>query len=345
MKALRWYAKNDLRYEDVPEPGVGPGQVKVKVRFTGICGTDLHEYLGGPIFISNPPLTLGHEFSGKIIEVGQGVSGVMVGDRVGADGYWSCGHCFYCLRNMRNLCNQGAFTGVMGRDGSMAEYIVVPEDTVYRLPDGVSDEFGALLEPLAVGFHAVRQGGLKVGETVAILGAGPIGICTLIAAKIAGAAKIAVFEISRSRREKALAMGATVALDPKEVDPAKAMQEMTGGLGADVAIDCIGIPISGPLAIDLARKAGMAVIVGISSGPSSYNFMNLWATEKKVVGSQGYARETAFVVELLASGKITAEDARGLITARVPLQSAVEKGFRELTTNAEKHLKILVQSS
>ena len=342
MKALRWHGKQDLRYEDVPEPSPGPGQVKVKVRFTGICATDMHEYQNGPILISVPSLILGHEFSGDVVQVGEGVSKLKSGDRVGADGYWSCGKCFYCQRNMRNLCNQGAFTGVLGDcEGSMAEYIVVPEDTLYKLTDNISYEVGALIEPLAVGFHAVKQGKLMVGDTVAILGAGPIGICTLIAAKVAGASKIFVSEISKTRGEKALAMGATEIINPKEIDPVKKIHELTNGSGVDIAIDCIGLPFSGPQALDIVRKAGTAVIVGISSTPSEFTFMNIWATEKIIVGSQGYAREASFVVDLLSRNAI---DTSGLITAKVALKDGVEKGFEELIRNPDKHVKILLES-
>jgi (R,R)-butanediol dehydrogenase/meso-butanediol dehydrogenase/diacetyl reductase len=194
---------------------------------------------------------------------------------------------------------------------------------------------------LAVGFHAVRQGRLVVGETVAIIGAGPIGICTLIAAKAAGASKVIMSEISKPRRDRALAMGADVVINPEEADLVKQVGELTDGLGADVAIDCVGIQSSGPLAVDLARKAGTAVIVGISSAPSEFSFMTLWATEKIVLGSQGYAREASFVLDLLAKGKINAD---GLVTAKVPLGDGVEKGFEELANNPEKHLKILLQS-
>lgn len=349
MKALRWHGREDLRYEDVPEPSPGPGQVKVKIHLTGICGTDLHEYQSGPLFIAvepNPvtgrmiPITLGHEFSGKVVEVGKGVSSLKLGDRVTGDCIWSCGKCFYCMRNMPNLCLQCAFTGLHA-DGSMAEYMVVPESTLYKLPDSISDEIGALVEPLEVGTHAIRRSRLQIGDTVAILGAGTIGICTLLATKAAGASKIFIVEISEARAERALAMGATAVINPKEVNAVKQICDLTNSLGADVSFDCVGLPISGPIAIQLARKGGTVVIVGMSPGPSpDFNFLNIMLTEKTILGSNAYVREAPSIIELLASGRI---DPSRLITAKVALKDAVEKGFKELINNPEKQLKVLLQ--
>ena len=143
MKALRWYAKGDVRYEDVPEPSLGSGQVKAKIHFTGICGSDLHEYQDGPVFISletnpmtgkKPPIILGHEFSGTVVEAGEGVTSFKPGDRVTGDCNWTCGRCYYCVRNMANICVQVAYTG-RNANGSMAEYVVAPDRTCHKLPD------------------------------------------------------------------------------------------------------------------------------------------------------------------------------------------------------------------
>lgn len=344
MKALRWYSKGDLRYENAPEPSPGPGQVKVRVHFTGICGSDLHEYQTGPILIDPEaaPLILGHEYSGRVAEVGQGVSSVKPGDRVAGDCVAFCGKCFYCMRNMSNLCLKPHYIG-FSTNGSMAEYIVVPESIVYKLPDSISDEIGALVEPLEVGFHAVRQSRLQIGDTIAILGAGTIGTCTLLAAKASGAAKILVVEISKARGERALGNGATAIINPNEVDPVEQIRKLTGGLGVDISFECIGLPFAGPLAVTFARKAGTVVIVGMATGPSpDFNFFDIWLTEKYIVGSSGYVRgDASTITELLTSGKI---DPSRLITGKVALEDAIEKGFKELDNNPEKNLKILLES-
>jgi (R,R)-butanediol dehydrogenase/meso-butanediol dehydrogenase/diacetyl reductase len=223
----------------------------------------------------------------------------------------------------------------------MAEYLVAPDYSFYKLPDSVSDEIGALTEPLAVGVHAVRRSKLQLGDTVTIVGAGTIGLSTLLATRAAGASKIYTLEISKVRGERALAMGATAVINPEEGDPVEQVRDLTGGLGVDISFDCVGLPTSGPLAVELARKAGTVVIVGMSWQPSpDFSFINIMLTEKTVLGSIGYQRDTPTVIELLASGRI---EPSGLITGKIALKDAVEKGFKELINNPEKHLKILLR--
>jgi len=352
VKALVWHGKEDLRYEDVPEPFPKPGQVKVQVHFTGICGTDVHEYQGGPIFINTdkpnlltgqvaPPMTLGHEFSGTVVESGEGVTSFKVGDRVGADALWYCGKCYFCMRGMPNQCLHVAFTGCQA-NGSMAEYVVVPAYSLYKLPDSISDEIGALLEPLAVGLHAVRRGMISAGDTVAILGGGPIGLSVLLAARACAASKIYVLEISEPRSQKALAMGATAAINPKDVDPVAKIKELTGGLGADISFECIGSPDTFPLAIELSRDCGTTVILGMATGPTTnFSFLHLWLGQKTVTTSLAYVHEAATCIELIADGRI---EPGKMISDKVPLKDAVEKGFKELVNNPEKHCKILLES-
>ncbi len=349
MKALRWYGKEDLRYEDVPEPYPGPGQVKVKVRWCGICGTDLHEYRAGPVFYAtspNPltgrcaPLTIGHEFTGDVVELGEGVTKRKVGERVTADSIWACGSCYYCKRNMPNLCLLGGYTGCQS-DGAMAEYVVVPEYTLYKLPDSISYEIGALTETLACGVHPVRRSGLQEGDTVAIVGAGTIGLANMLAIRAAGASRIYVLEISETRGQRALAKGATAVVNPRECDPVEQILRLTDGLGVDVSFDCAGNSVSGPLAVKLARRAGTVVIVGITEHPSpNFNFNDINLSERTVIGSLGYIGDTRTVIELIEDGRI---DPSGLVTGTVKLQDAVEKGFKELINHPDKHVKILVQ--
>jgi len=350
MKAIRWHARGDVRYEELPEPSPGPSQVKAKIHYSGICGSDLHEYEAGPIFIpvtphpmtgSMPPLTLGHEFSGRVVEVGEGVTNLKVGDRVTGDCVWSCGKCYYCMRNKPCLCVIAAYTG-LHVDGCMAEYLVAPDYTFYKLPDSVSDELGALTEPLEVAFHAVRQGKVQVGDTVAIVGAGPIGCCTILAAKAAGASRVYVSEYSKGRREMAMAIGATAVIDPASDDAVKAIWNLTDGLGADVTFDCVGHRDSPIFAIRFARKGGTVVIVGIFSEESpKMHFNYVVFGERTIVGSSGYAREAPFILEMMADRRI---DPRRLITGKIQLKDTVEKGFKELLKNKDKHLKILIES-
>jgi (R,R)-butanediol dehydrogenase/meso-butanediol dehydrogenase/diacetyl reductase len=341
MKALRWYGRKDLRYDDIPEPSPDPGQLKVKVSLAGICGTDLKEYEAGPgmIAVDKAPLVLGHEFAGKVVAVGKGVTNFKVGERVTGVGYWFCGECYYCKRGMYNLCLNGGFTGLTV-DGCMAEYAVVPSYAVYKLPDSVSDELGALVEPLAVALHAVRQGNVRLGDRVAIVGDGTIGLCTLLAARAAGASEVYVVSKHRGRGEIALSMGATAVINPDDGDPVKQVASLTEGIGVDVSFECVGHPDTPQLAVDLARKGGTTVIVGVFEKPSSFHFQSVMFYQRTIVGSPIYVHEAKTAITLLADKRI---DPRRLITAKVPLKDAVEMGFEKLIKDKEHEVKILLQ--
>lgn len=348
MKAAVWFGRKDVRVIDVPEPPTpGAGEAKIKVHWCGICGTDLHEYLAGPIFISTEPhpltghkapVILGHEFSGEIVEVGPGLDNLRVGDRVSASACQHCGKCYFCKRNMTHLCQQVAFTGLMA-PGAFAKYVNVPANTLFKIPDSVSYEAGALIEPIAVGFHAVRQVPVIAGASVVILGAGTIGLSTLQAARAAGASKIFVIEMARARKEYAQNLGATAVFDPREVNVVEKVREATGGLGADVSIECIGNEKTGPLAVELIRSGGKAVLVGIFERESSINFFDVVATEKQIIGSLCYDVEFDPVIDLLSDGRLKAEP---LITGKIKIDDIVEKGFEELVNRKEENIKIIV---
>jgi (R,R)-butanediol dehydrogenase/meso-butanediol dehydrogenase/diacetyl reductase len=341
MKALRWYGKKDLRYEDVPEPSPGPGQLKIRVKMAGICGTDLKEYTDGPCMIASEkaPIILGHEYVGEVVELGKGVTGFKVGDRVTGVGYWFCGQCYYCKRSMYNLCLNAGFTGLTV-DGCMAEYLLAPTYSVYRLPDSVSDEAGALVEPLAVAIHAIRQGNVRPGDRVAIVGAGTIGLCTLLAARAAGVAEVYVVGKHRGRTEIALAMGATAVINPNDSNPVDVIKDLTDGLGVDISFECVGRPDTPQICIDLTRRGGTIVITGVFEEPATIDFFGVMFNEKTIVGSPIYVHEGKTAVALLADKRI--EPGR-LITSKVPLKDAVAMGFEKLITNKEKDVKILLQ--
>ncbi len=341
MKALRWYGRKDVRYEDIPEPFPRPGEVKVKINLAGICGTDLKEYTDGPcmIAVDKVPLTLGHEFAGRVVEVGEGVTNFKIGERVTAEGYWVCGECYYCKKSMYNLCMNSDFSG-LSMDGCMAEYMLAPGYSVYKLPDSVSDEVGTLVEPLAVAIHAVRQGNVRPGDTVGIVGAGTIGLCTLLAARAAGASEVYVVAKHRGRGEIALAMGATAVINPNDGDPVKLIANLTDGLGVDVSFECVGRPDTPQICVDLARRGGTTVIMGVFDKPSSVHFHSVMFNQKTIVGSPIYVEEAKTAIALIADKRI---DPRRLITSKVPLKDAIEMGFEKLIDNKEHDVKILLQ--
>ncbi|HET9564611.1 MAG TPA: alcohol dehydrogenase catalytic domain-containing protein, partial [Mycobacterium sp.] len=248
MKAAVYHGPNKLEVADVPEPEPAAGTVKVKVGFNGICGTDLHEYYAGPIFIPTEPhpltgqtlpLTIGHEFSGVITEVGPDVTGYSEGDRVAIEPIYRCGHCAPCKAGTYNICQRIGFHGLMA-DGGMAEYTVVPTNMLHSLPDNVSLELGALVEPMSVAYHAVTLGDVAPGDTAAIFGAGPIGIGLWFALRGQGLETVFVVEPSAARRDAVAALGATT-LDPTVIDVPAFIAEHTDGRGADAAFDAAGV--------------------------------------------------------------------------------------------------------
>jgi (R,R)-butanediol dehydrogenase/meso-butanediol dehydrogenase/diacetyl reductase len=349
MKAAKWYAKKDIRVVDVPEPSAPrAGDVKIKVQYCGICGSDLHEYLAGPIFIPTSPhpltghsgpLILGHEFTGTVVELGSGVTKVKVGDLVAPDACQHCGECLACRMGKYNVCEKLAFTGLM-TEGAFAEYVNVPAELCYVLPKGFDAEAGALIEPLATGLKAVRTAGTILGDTAVIFGAGTIGLGTLMCAKAAGAAKVIVVEMAEARKKMAMDCGADVVLDPSKCDVIQEIKKLTNGEGADVSFECIGNVKTAPMAVDAVHNVGKVIIVGIFEGPSSFNFFSLSGTDKSVTGTLAYTIDDfARVAKLLASGALKAKP---LITGRIKIDDIVAKGFEELVNHKETNIKILV---
>lgn len=349
MTAAVWHGRRDIRLEQVALPGTPPpGWVQIRVHWCGICGSDLHEYLAGPVFIpmdSPHPLTglqgqciLGHEFSGEIVALGEGVSDFAAGERVAADACQHCGQCLFCRQGQYNLCENLAFTGLMN-NGAFAEFVNVPANLLYRLPEGFPSEAGALIEPLAVGMHAVKKAGSLRDQTVVVVGAGTIGLCTIMCAKAAGAARIIALEMSAARKAKALEVGASHVIDPSQCDAIAAVRELSEGYGAAVSFECIGHKATAKLAIDVIRKAGRCVMVGIFEEPSEFNFFEIVATEKQVIGSLAYAGEFAEVIALIDAGRL---EVAPLITGRIGLDSIIEQGFEELAQHKDRNVKIIV---
>jgi (R,R)-butanediol dehydrogenase/meso-butanediol dehydrogenase/diacetyl reductase len=343
MKALRWYGRKDLRYEDIPEPTPGPGQIKVKVTLAGICGTDLKEYASGPHMIAadKVPLVIGHEFAGKVAAVGKGVKDFKVGDRVSGVGYYYCGECFYCKKGLYNLCVKSDFSGI-SKDGCMAEFFVLPAYACYKLPESVSDEFGAMVEPLAVSLHAVRQGRVSPGDTVAVVGDGAIGLGALLAARAAGASAVYLVAKHKGRGGLAEKLGATAVIYLNEGNPVRKLMELTGGIGVNTAIECVGYPDTPQLALSLTQRGGTAVVTGVFEKPGTIDFGTILFTERMLVGSSIYIHEGKTVIELMADGRI---DPSELITSIVPLKDAAEQGFEQLVQNKEANIKVLLRVS
>jgi (R,R)-butanediol dehydrogenase/meso-butanediol dehydrogenase/diacetyl reductase len=348
MKAAVWYQREDIRVEDVPDPKVGEDEVKVRVKTCGICGSDLHEYRSGPFIIpsrphpltnrSGGPVILGHEFSSEVIEVGKKVSRFKVGDRVVVNPLIYCGECHYCMRGEYIMCTKLGTFG-FAADGAFAEYAVFPERSLLKLPDSVTDEMGAFVEPLAVAVHAVNRSRMKVGDSIAVVGAGPIGLLVMQACLASGAGHVFVVEPMKARREMALKTGATAVFDPSETDAGKEIGKFTDGLRADVAFDCVGNQASFDTAVRVTGRRGKICVVGLSLKPIEVPFIRLWGHEKELTFSSGYENEFPAAIAFLADKRVEIDP---LISARIPLDNLVEKGIKPLMEEADKNIKILV---
>ena len=344
MKAAVYYGPNRIEVTDVPEPEPRAGTVKVQVGFNGICGTDLHEYYAGPIFVPTQPhpltgqqmpLTIGHEFAGAITAVGDGVTGFAEGDRVAIEPVYKCGHCAPCRAGNYNVCQQIAFHGLMS-DGGMAEYTVVPTDMLHKLPDHVSLELGALVEPMSVAYHAATLGEVRAGDTAMVFGAGPIGIGLWFALRGKGLDDVFVVEPSPTRRASIEALGART-LDPAAVDVPAFMADHTSGDGADAVFDAAGVVPAVETAMACVGARKPMVSVAIYEKPLETPLLNLVMNESRIQGSLCYTgADFAAVIALMAKGSY---DTTGWVT-RIPIEDVIDEGFEAL--HAGTKMKVLV---
>ncbi len=344
MKAAVYYGPNKIEVDDVPEPQPTEGTVKVKVGFNGICGTDLHEYYAGPIFVPTEPhpltgrampLTIGHEFSGTITDVGTGVSGYAEGDRVSIEPVYKCGQCSPCRAGNYNVCQKIAFHGLMS-DGGMAEYTVVPADMLHKLPDNVSLELGALVEPMSVAYHAVTLGDVSPGDTAMVFGAGPIGIGLWFALRGNGLDDIFVVEPSPTRRASIEALGART-LDPTQIDVPAFIADHTDGVKADAVFDAAGVAPAVRTALESVGSRKPMISVAIYEKPLETPLLNLVMNESRIQGSLCYTgADFEAVIALMSQGTY---DTTGWVT-RIPIDDVIEEGFEAL--HAGTKMKVLV---
>lgn len=348
MLAVRWHGNRDVRVEETDlARELGPGMVEVAVAWCGICGSDIAEYAHGPFAIrpghvhrltgQEPPVTLGHEFSGRVTAVGPGVDGVAVGDRVAADACWRCERCGACARGAYNQC---ALSGSIGlaSDGAFAPRVRFPAYCVVPLPETVSDRAGAMLEPLAVALHALRRAGASPGETVVVLGFGAIGACT---AEIAAAMGLTVLvsEPGGQRRARAEELDhATIAPEGSAREVAKAVRARTGG-GAELVVDASGVPGALEAAPDMTRRGGRVALVGLPKTSPPIDAARLVLYERSLIASLGYAHDLPRVAAMIAAGQI---DPERLITRAIGLEETPGE-LERLATAPGGDIKVLVE--
>ena len=301
MKAAVFHAKEDLRVEEVAEPTPGPGQVKLRNAFAGICGSDLHVYYSPeaagldfdhphPVTGSTLPQILGHEFSGTVVEVGEGVTEVQVGDRAAVWPIYYCGECPACRKGMFNACQKIGFHGLSSHGGGMAAFTTVDASKLHVLPENVDLRMGALVEPMSVAWHAVSRGGVEAGQTALIAGAGPIGIGVWFALKARGIDRVLVSEPSAERRAIIAALGATV-VDPVNEDLASAVADLTDGAGVDAAFDAAGAGPAITSALASLTPGGRVVVVAIHERPMEFLPTQLVMGETEIAGALAYLPE------------------------------------------------------
>jgi len=331
MRAAVLHKPLDMRLEEVEIPEIGPMDVLVRMRAVGVCGSDVHYFLHGRAasFVVTKPIILGHECAGDIAEVGSKVQNLEVGQRVVIEPGFTCGRCNYCRGGRYNLCRNVRFYGTPPYDGAFSEYAAAPAENVYPLPDNVSYEEGAMIEPLAVGMMAARRGSVTIYDKVAILGAGPIGQMALRAVKAQGVLEMYVTDVIGYRLEHAERAGATVVINPAEEDVVERIMDLTGGEGVDVVIEASGAVDAVRQAFKMVRPGGRVVLVGIF--PSVEIEVPLAETitkELDVLGVFRYANIFPTAVRCVSSGRI---EVKSLITHKFPLERIVE-GF-------ETHIK------
>ncbi|GAA2558341.1 2,3-butanediol dehydrogenase [Neomicrococcus lactis] len=349
MRAARYYDQKDIRIEDIPEMELLPGTVEIEVAWCGICGTDLHEYLEGPIFVppaghphpisgESAPVTLGHEFSGTVTALGEGVTDLKVGENVVVEPYiinddvdTSKGQSYHLSKDMN-------FIGLGGRGGGLSEKIVVKRRWVHPIGDIPLDQ-AALIEPLSVGHHAFVRSEAKAGQVAIVGGAGPIGLLTAAVLKAEGLT-VYISELSEARKAKARETGvADDVFDPREVNVAEKVRELTGGKGADVGFECSSVPVVLDMLLDAVKPGGVVVNVSIWGHKPAVDMPKIVLKEIDLRGTIGYAGDHPDTIALVQSGKL---DLAPFITGRIGLDELVSGGFEQLINNNEHHVKIIV---
>ncbi|ANU11956.1 butanediol dehydrogenase [Planococcus antarcticus DSM 14505] len=346
MKAAVWYGEKDIRIEERELKALKDNEVTVRVAWAGICGSDLHEYQEGPVFVPTEkedqltgqvaPLIMGHEFAGIIEKVGSQVTKFKVGDRVAINPTLTFGNKPEDIDQYDGF----SFIGLHG-DGGFTTFANAPESNVYLLPETLSLQEGALVEPTAVAVQAIKEGGLQFGDTTAIFGAGPIGLVTVIAAKAAGASKIIVLDLSETRLEKAKELGATHVVNSGKENPVEAIRAIVPE-GVDVSFEVAGVAPTFTQAIASTKARGTMVIVSIFARPIEWNPLQLTNTGVKITSSIAYT-PTSFqqTVDLMGTGQLNPQS---IVTSQIQLDDIVEKGFEALTKD-KTQVKILVELS
>ena len=322
MKAMKFPEAGRAEIVDVAVPNPGPGEVLVQVRAAGICASDVAAFKGTHNF-RRPPVITGHELAGEIVTLGPDVAGRRAGDRVALEPHVGCGHCAYCREDNYHECPEKRFVGVGEWIGAFAEYLVATESMCHPIPARMPFEEAAMLEPFCVGLHAVRRADLRMGETVAILGVGTIGMMTLLAARCSGPGWTVVTDLSAAKRDLALRCGADVALDPAREDPAAAILKATGGRGVDVVFVAAAAPGTLEQAVNVCRRMGRLVIIASFFTGGGVEARLVQQREQTILGTSMYTGvDYRLAIRLWEQGRL--DPFPSLVSERIRLEQAPE---------------------
>ncbi len=342
MKALVLTEYNRFEYKDVPRPEAGAGEVLIEVKACGICGSDVHG-MDGSSGRRLPPIIMGHEAAGVIQEIGDQVTDWEVGDRVTFDSTVSCGTCHFCRRGEINLCDNRRVLGVscdeFHRDGAFAEYVSVPQNILYRLPDGLSFEHAAMVEPVSIAVHAAERVPIHAGDVAVIVGSGMIGLLAIQAARAAGCGHIIAVDVEPAKLALALKLGADEALSPRDTDVLAEVRQRTQGRGADVAFEAAGFQDTVSLAIAAVRKGGSIGLIGNLTPEVELPLQAVVTRELTLYGSCASRGEYPACLEMIARGTIQVEP---LIGATIGLADAAG-WFDRLYAKEPGLMKVIVR--
>ena len=342
MKTAVMLGIGKMGFEEREIPQVKEDEVLVKLEYVGICGSDLHYYESGAIgdYVVKPPFVLGHEPGGTVVEVGRNVKHLKAGDRVALEPGKTCGHCEFCKTGRYNLCPDVVFFATPPVDGVFQEYVAHEADLCFKLPDNVSTMEGALIEPLAVGFHAAMQGGARAGQTAVVMGAGCIGLVTMMALKAMGVTKVYTVDIMEKRLQKALELGADGVINAGQADAVEEVRKLTDGKGCDLVIETAGTQATTVQAIRMTKKGAAIVLVGYSKSGEMTLPMSL-ALDKELTFKTvfRYRHIYPMAIDAVAAGKV---NLKGIVTDIFTLDE-IQKAMDHSVNNIADIVKAVVR--
>lgn len=326
---------------EIPQPA--DNEVLVKLEYVGICGSDMHYYETGRIgdYVVEPPFVLGHEPGGVVVEVGKNVTHLKVGDRVALEPGKTCGHCEYCREGRYNLCPDVVFFATPPVDGVFQEYVAHEAALCFKLPENVDTLEGALIEPLAVGFHAANQGGAHAGQTAVVFGAGCIGLVSMMALKAEGVSRVYVVDIMQKRLDKAMELGATGVINSMNTDVQEEIGRLTEGKGVDLVIETAGMEVTTRQAIHITKKGATIVLVGYSKTGEMTLPLSL-AIDKELTFKTvfRYRHIYPMAIEAVASGKVNLKGIVSNIFNFDDIQAAMDKSVSDKANIVKSVVKI-----